>query len=345
MSSRLIDNLSSDYIQAANRLRGRNARQRIVAHVASYDDVFFWRTVLSGFEDQTHYFEVMLPSHEKLGRGKKAVLMNLLKKKVGRNMIACVDADYDYLLQGATPMSQMVCNNPYVFHTYVYAIENFQCYAQSLHDVCVAVTLNDHALFDFESYLHRFSKAIYPLFVWSVLFYRKGKYAHFTLSDFNQAIELGRFSLERAEENLLNVQRKVQRKVNSFAKEYAKEKTEYQQLSDQLASLGVTPETTYLYIQGHHLFDGVVVPMMEKVCERLVREREREICRTAIHSTQRRNELSCYDHSISETILMLRRNTGYKQSPPFQLLQADISRFMEWIQRPNTDATLSRETL
>ena len=35
MSSRLIDNLSSDSIQAANRLRGRDARQRIVAYVES----------------------------------------------------------------------------------------------------------------------------------------------------------------------------------------------------------------------------------------------------------------------------------------------------------------------
>ena len=45
-------------------------------------------------------------------------------------MIACVDSDYDYLLQGATHTSRYIINNKYVFHTYAYAIENYQCYSE-----------------------------------------------------------------------------------------------------------------------------------------------------------------------------------------------------------------------
>ncbi|MDQ9768464.1 DUF4435 domain-containing protein, partial [Acinetobacter baumannii] len=67
---------------------------------------------------------------------------------MGRCMIACVDADYDYLMQGLTASSHEVCTNPYVFHTYVYAIENFQCYAPALQSVCVMATLNDRPIFD-----------------------------------------------------------------------------------------------------------------------------------------------------------------------------------------------------
>lgn len=67
-------------------------------------------------------------------------------KGVGRDMIACVDADYDYILQGATEMSRQMLENPYIFHTYAYAIENFQCYAKGLHETCVMVTLNDHRI-------------------------------------------------------------------------------------------------------------------------------------------------------------------------------------------------------
>ena len=40
--------------------------------------------------------------------------MNLVSQNIGENMIACVDADYDYLLQGTTPLSDEVINNPYV---------------------------------------------------------------------------------------------------------------------------------------------------------------------------------------------------------------------------------------
>ena len=58
-------------------------------------------------------------------------------------MIACVDADYDYLLQGSSEGSRSLLHTPYVFHTFAYSIENLQCYAKGLHDVCVMTTLND----------------------------------------------------------------------------------------------------------------------------------------------------------------------------------------------------------
>ena len=95
MSKRLTDNVMSDYIRAANRMKSKKARRRIVAYVESYDDVYFWRMALSEFEDDTRYFEVMLPSKADLTKGKKKVLMNLLASHVGEDMIACVDADYD----------------------------------------------------------------------------------------------------------------------------------------------------------------------------------------------------------------------------------------------------------
>ena len=126
MPSKLKDNLNSRYFEAANALTSKQARRRIVAYVESYDDIYFWRTVLSRFEDEQRYFEVMLPSHKKLERGKKSVLMNFVGERIGPDMIACVDADFDYLLQGVTPQSQTVLESPYVFHTYAYAIENLQ---------------------------------------------------------------------------------------------------------------------------------------------------------------------------------------------------------------------------
>ena len=113
MSKRLNENLSSGYFQAANRMTSKHARRRIVAYVESYDDIYFWRTVLNGFENDTRYFEVMLPSrNNKLERGKKAALMNLLGLRVGEDMIACVDADYDYLLHSVTPLCEGFLFNP-----------------------------------------------------------------------------------------------------------------------------------------------------------------------------------------------------------------------------------------
>lgn len=61
MAKRLTENITSAYIESANRLRPKKARRKIVAYVESYDDVFFWRSVLQEFESDDVGFEVMLP--------------------------------------------------------------------------------------------------------------------------------------------------------------------------------------------------------------------------------------------------------------------------------------------
>ena len=331
MSNRLKDNLNSRYFEAANQLTSKKARRRIVAYVESYDDIYFWHTVLRGFENDKRYFEVMLPSHQKkLERGKKSVLMKLIEGgKMGEDMIACVDADYDYLLQGSTPQSKKVVESPYVFHTYAYAIENMQCYAPSLHEVCVAVTLNDHHIFDFEDYLTQYSEAIFPLFVWSVWAYRSGNHNKFSLSDFARVIDPGGFNVFDPQPSIDHLRQKVRRKVSQLQSEYPDNKHQYLQMKEDVKALGVTPQTTYLYIQGHSLFDNVVVPILTKVCNRLRLERQDEIARTARHHTQRSNEMSCYEHSLQDIRQMLKKSNGYTQSAPFYRIQADIEKYLK----------------
>jgi len=337
VGNRLKDNLNSRYFEAANQLTSKRARHRIIAYVESYDDIYFWRTVLSRFENESRYFEVMLPSHKKLERGKKSVLMNFIGRDssphedldvLGPDMIACVDADYDYLMQGANNQSKKVTQSPYVFHTYAYSIENLQCYAPSLHDTCVAVTLNDHRIFDFEDYLQQYSEAVFPLFVWSVWFYTTGRHTHFSLTDFGHITDPGRFNVMDPQRSISHLRKKVGVKIKQLQAEFPDNKEEYLKTKERIKELGVTPQTTYLYIQGHHLFDAVVVPILTKVCNRLRQERQEEIVRTALHHTQKRNEMSCYEHSLQDITQMLKKNTGYMRSELFWRIQHDIETYL-----------------
>ena len=330
MPSRLKDNLNSRYFEAANALTSKKARHRIVAYVESYDDIYFWRTVLSEFENDKRYFEVMLPSKMNLTRGKKSVLMNFLEgEPLGKDMIACVDADYDYLIQGRTHQSRRILESPYVFHTYVYAIENYQCYAPSLHNVCVSVTLNDHRIFDFREYFAQFSEAIFPLFVWSVMVYRNGNYPKFSITDFCRVADPGGFNVQNPSPSIANVKRKVHTKINELQRQYPDAKEEYLATKDDLRALGVTPQTTYLYIQGHHLFDTVVTPILSKVCNLLRQERQNEIYYATAHKTQKRNEMSCYENSLQDIKVMLKKDTGYTSSEQFRCLQDDIRQYLD----------------
>ena len=120
-------------------------------------------------------------------------------------------------------------------------------------------------------------------------------------------------------------------------------------MKDDIKRLGVTPETTYLYVQGHHLFDKVVVPMLKKICNMLVRERENEISRQSVHPTQRNNELSCYSGSVADVELMLKKNTSFTSSAPCKRVMDDIRSFLgdgqsaDAEQRESADKNVQRE--
>jgi hypothetical protein len=328
MGKRLVENLNSLYIGAANQLRPKHTQKKIVAYVESYDDVFFWRTLLGEFENEKYYFQVMLPSSHSLAKGKKTVLMNTLGCSLGQNMIACVDSDYDYLMQGTTNTSRRIIHSKYVFHTYAYAIENYQCYAEGLHQVCVMSTLNDRSVIDFPVFMRLYSQIAYPLFVWSIWFYRKHKLNKFSLLDFCNVVKIEHVNIYHPEASLQRMQKAVERKLKRLEKEYASALYEVDALRGELRRLGVTPDNTYMFIQGHHIMDNVVMKLLGPICAMLRRERENEIKNLAEHDIQFQNELTAYQHSQASPEFMMKKHIGYKDSALYQRIRKDVQDFL-----------------
>lgn len=330
MAKRLTDNINSQYFEAINKMTPKKARRRIVVYVESYDDVFFWRSVLGRYEDDKLTFDIMLPSRNlHLDRGKKAAISNMLKG-VGRDMIACVDADYDYILQGATEMSRQMLENPYIFHTYAYAIENFQCYAKGLHETCVMVTLNDHRIFNFERFLQSYSQTIWPLFVWYVVFLQRRKMTmHFDMCEFNKVVVLPSVRIQNPKWAIEYLSKKVRAKMFQLERRFPKLKDALPETERMLRDLGINDNNTYLYIQGHHLFDLVVSPVVQTVCDILRNEQENDIRDRAVHSEQARTEIACYENSLGKVKMMMKKNTYYQFSPEFQKILADVERYLE----------------
>lgn len=329
MSLTLRHNLTSAYLDAATKLSPRKKRRRIVAYVESYDDVAFWRTLLSEFEDEEHYFQVMLPSQTSLSKGKKMVLLNTLNtNELGRGLIACVDSDYDFLMQGATALSRRINGNPYVLQTYTYAIENYLCYAESLHEVCVQATLNDRQIVDFPEFMRRYSRIAYPLFLWNIWFYRRHDNNTFPMYEFNACVRLQDVDLQQPYQCLEEMRKVVGKKLSELGTRFPQLISEIDALGDKLRKLGLTPDTTYLYIQGHHIMDNVVMKLLMPVCTQLRREREREIKRLAVHVEQLHNELTSYENSLAGVQLMLKKNDAYKSLYLYQWMREQVKRII-----------------
>lgn len=330
---RLTEYLNSSFIEAANSLRPKRKGQRIIAYVESYDDISFWRSVLNEFESDEYRFEVMLPARSSLTKGKKQAMMNMLGKGYGRNMIACVDSDYDYLLQGTTKTSKELISNPYILHTYTYAIENYRCYAESLKQVCVQCTMNDSNVIDLKEFLKLYSQICHPLFVWNILLYRKQDTKTMSILKFCEIVRLTSFSIGNPAYSLQQLNYRVKHNIELLEKRFPHLMTEHEELKEELASLGVLPEETYMYIQGHHIMNNVVMRMMTPICRHLRAMRETEIERLAYHRQQYNNELSAYRNNQCDIAFMLSKNTDYKSSRPYSRLRADIEKLLSDIKK------------
>lgn len=328
---RLTEYLNSNFIEAANALKPKRATQRIIAYVESYDDISFWRSVFNEFESDKVHFEIMLPARTKLTKGKKQAMMNLLGKAYGRNMIACVDSDYDYLLQGATSTSRHMLENRYILHTYAYSIENYRCFADSLKQVCVLCTQNDSNVIDFKEFFRLYSRICYPLFVWNILLYRKHDTKTMSLLRFCEIVRLSSFTVGNPAYSLQQLGSRVTHNIKLLEKQFPDYVEEHKKMLDEFTALGINPDETYFYIQGHHIMNGVTMRIMQPVCRHLRNEREKEIERYAYHRQQYNNELSAYRHSQCDVATMLSKNTDYKSAPPYQRLRADIEELLKTI--------------
>ena len=191
-------------------------------------------------------------------------------------------------------------------------------------------TLNDRNLFDFETYLKAYSEAIYELFVWAIWLYRQARFTEFPLTTLNNFISIEKVNIYNPHDAIEKTRHQVNRKVAWMQQHHPEAKGKIKPLKAELETLGLRPDNTYLYIQGHHLLDNVIGPILDSVCTILRREREKEIKRLSSgHQQQMDNELACYQHSQCPVDAMIRRNTQFRECPAYQQIRAHIARLIE----------------
>ena len=143
-----------------------------------------------------------------------------------------------------------------------------------------------------------YSQAVYPLFVWNVWFYRKKLHNQYSMQDLNIDIRLRSVDIRRPQIAVDAVREKVLHKVKWMERHYPDAIPEVAALKTELTSMGVTENNTYLFLQGHHLIENVILKLLTPICTVLRQEREAEIRRYAVHAQQYKNEISAYQQAL-----------------------------------------------
>lgn len=324
MGRRLVQNITSEYFEATSALQKRN---RVMVYVEGYDDIPFWRAIFDEFETPDRRFEISTPARNDLAKGKKVVLQ--FAPQAGRNLILCVDSDFDYLFGDLSSQSRIVNHTPFLLQTYTYAIENYLCYPPSLHSVCVRATKKDVHLFDFEEFMREYSRIIYPVFVWYAFAARVDRPTIFTLADFRNTVKINFINVEEnGEDTLVWLEKQVAKRLKFLRAKHQRWLPEVEKFEAYLKERGVVPEETHLYMQGHTLMDNVVSVVVGTVCNALRKLAVRQIMGSSRQGLPLNNELSSYNNVLSDVDELLKINTGYRSCPLFAKLHGDIVRML-----------------
>ena len=304
-------------------------RHLVHVFVEGYEDVAFWRGIFDHFRNPYLRFEISVPNRDDLPKGKK-VLMSMIGKTDPEQVILCVDSDFDYLFDGANEQSREVLGAENMFHTYVYATENYLCYAPSLHNVCVKATKNDTRIFDFVEFFANYSRVIYPLFLWYAYSAQLSHESVFTLAEFRAAVRLGYVDIRHnGESTLAWLQRNVERRHKALLEANHEMREHIDKFAERLKKLGVEEDNCYMFMHGHTLMDNVVMVMLNSVCDKLRKMSVAQIQSSSKEGISLKNEMSNYMNQLRSIRDVLLDNENYTACPLYNKLRADIQNYIE----------------
>ena len=167
--------------------------------------------------------------------GKQNVLQ--FKDFAARDFILCVDSDYDYLLENPD------LQRPFIFQTYVYAVENYQCYVPNLANVLQKrFDTEGVSGFDFEDFMAHYSAIIHRLLVYSLFSMKTDK--QFTAFDCGQKVRF--FQHENIITDLGNLAVRVDNQCVVYANKFDTS-LEFQNFKKRIKALGLIETNAYLF--------------------------------------------------------------------------------------------------
>ncbi len=320
---------NSTYSENASILTGNP--DRVDVEVEDSNDEDFWSDLLRELcpEKDFHFnpYHTIINedgSYKQTGKGKALII----KASAGFNVwhIGCVDSDYDWILSDYTNDGKTISGNKYLLQTYAYSIENLMCLSCTLGDFCSENT-KETTEFDFDNYLARLSKAVYPLLVWSTYLYSKDNHA-FTPTAWRDVLVN---TEKNAEASLAIIEAKAKAKIeelnNSHASDIAN-KDIFE--STHFCQKEITKENSYLYVRGHELFDHLLNSVINPIISSLRNQHYSALRASDTDEDSRKSALKEYQTKAKPIERMLSKNYRYKNhSPIYDEIKKDVSNIWE----------------
>ena len=240
-----------------------------------------------------------------------------------------MDSDYDYLLQNTNPQSEIINTSPFIFQTYTHSVENYQCYAPNLAQIIVNSTLCQ-TIADIQGFISAYSVLIYDFFIKTLYLEVKNEQSGSFFdknSVFYNNIKIGEGVKIDEQAQVLD---KLNLKIQSIMPDFSSiDADDFAVFQAQMEQLGVTPTTTYLFIQGHFLKDKIVLLLLEPIRKSLIKAQEKAYNDGNATGTEKKAKIKAYKNQTQALAQALSAHHEYKTCPLYGKIMAKIVIFKE----------------
>ncbi|MCD7901381.1 MAG: DUF4435 domain-containing protein [Bacteroides sp.] len=309
MSSGLVSNYSTKYIESKNELTGRVIPQ-ISVLVEDESDIPFWYNLLNIYPKNFSFR--LTPYSSEYGYTKGKTMLQKKIKDVGPFLIVCVDSDYDNILHHDSAFYCLIKGNPFVLQTYVYSVENYLLYHATLNDL-ILNSLYAHIAVDFEKLMIEYSKVIYPLLIISILF-RKNKINGLNFDRFSELVSFNTsINAKNINTILTSTAVKITTAIAGFKVSNLFTDDEYHRLAESLRIYGIQPETAYLFMNGHILYDNFKDKVFVPIRSKIIQDKTNEFNSGSANASHKKSLIKHYKDITSSWETLLLHNFEFKR--------------------------------
>lgn len=227
-------------------------RVGLIARVESEDDIPFWQYVFS--QARPDLKVKYLPGESGNGtdarqRG-KTVCMRYVPY-LSKSFVVCVDSDFDRFTRPET-----LAVEKFIFQTYTYSFENHHCWSDSLQARWESLY---EGVFDFRIFLTELSRLLYPVLI-QMLTTKAAKKKAWNLTELCGVI----LSVQPNRAGVLDgngamLLADISDRVHTWCSaQVHPTETACSKMRGMASEQGLTDTTSYLFMQGHCIFDLVL---------------------------------------------------------------------------------------
>lgn len=312
----------------------------LTAYLENESDLPFWYSIFRKFAPNLR-IEFEFNSRSDLSRGKNEILKS--QDKLGDHFILCLDSDLDYLLDKDYLNPD---KNPYakfIFQTYVYSIEIFQCNPENLNKLCVEASLNNNLIFDFQIFIKHFSQSIYNLMLYAISLEKLNQFEKLLKPRSNKGtkgenltslLDIQKKELEFNGQKMIDaLKSKIEKAENQLKINYPK--VDLEQTKLEIATKPSSErENIYQYLVGHILYDNVVKGLLIHVVRKMRSIKYEEFKKSNADEKTIKNKINQYKKQVrTKDIESLLANNhinclAFNNCPLLLKIQTDIQNFI-----------------